>query len=407
MNKECINLVPDAAKCSGCGACMAVCPRRAIDMREGTHGCKYPVINENACIGCGKCVQTCPYHEPDPARSPRRAYAAAGKVADVVRSSASGGVFASLALSWIQQGGLVAGAVMDCAEQVKVYHVLSGEAEDVRRMQGSKYVQSDAWRCYGEAAAALKAGRQVLFSGTPCQVAAVRQLTGDPQNLTTIDLICHGVPPVKLLDEYVALLGKRFRGKIVGFTFRDKSVGRNFCARLDVQRGKRRRSYYLRSSILSFYRHFLNGALYRENCYSCPYARMERVADLTIGDYWGVETQHAEEIQSGRMPVRDDWSCVLVNTDKGQRLLDSHGGALALYPSTPEGVAKENHQLRHPSVKPDSRDKLLEDLEKGGYAAIEDAFVQSCGGNLRYHVRMLKQLRENEKARKNCEGSAT
>ena len=406
MNKERIELVPDAAKCSGCGACMAACPRQAIVMREGQYGCKYPVIDEAACVRCGKCLQICPYQPLADAAAPRAVYAAAGTAEDVVRNSASGGIFATLALDWISQGGLVAGAVMDCTDGVQVYHVLSGKAEDVGGMQGSKYVQSDAWRSYGEVVEALRAGKPVLFSGTPCQIAAIRRLTGDPNNLTTIDLICHGVPPVKMLDEYVRLLGKRFRGQISGFTFRDKSVRRDFCARIDVQRG-RKRSYYLRSSILSFYKHFLTGTFYRENCYSCPYARLERVSDLTIGDYWGIEARHAEDIRNGKMPVRKDWSCVLVNTEKGQQLLDVHGSALALYASQADWVAQDNHQLRHPSARPAERAALLERYEQGGYAAVEDAFMQKCGGKLRYHVRLIRQLCQNAKARKADKGSGS
>lgn len=406
MKKERINLVPDPVKCSGCGACLAVCPRRAIEMRENQTGCKYPVIDEAACVGCGQCTAICPYQADGDATLPLEAYAAAGKTEKLVQNSASGGVFVSLAMSWIQSGGLVAGAVMDCTERLQVYHILSGKAEDVQRMQGSKYVQSDAWRCYAEVVRALQEGKRVLFSGTPCQAAAIRKLTGNPANLTTLELICHGVPPLRMLDEYAAILGRRFGGRVSALTFRDKSVGRQFCARIDVRRGVKKRSYYLRPSLLSFYRHFLSGAIYRENCYTCPYARPERESDLTIGDYWGIEKRHAEEIRTGQMPLRGDWSCVLVNTGKGQRLLEEHGGDMRLYATRPEWVAEENQQLRRPSARPDNREALLQQYEKGGYAAVEKAFVAGCGGALRYQVRVFRQLRENEKARKDCKGSA-
>lgn len=397
MNKERIELVPDASKCSGCGACMVICPRRAITMQEGQYGCKYPVIDEAACVQCGKCLQICPWESLENKVVPDGAYAAAGKNSDVVKRSASGGVFATLALNWIRSGGVTAGAVMDCTDNVQVYHALSEREDDVQRMQGSKYAHSDAWRCYAEICTALRAGKRVLFSGTPCQVAAVRRLTGNPTNLTTIDLICHGVPPVRMLNEYVRLLGKRFRGNISGFSFRDKSTGREFCARIDVQRRKKR-TYYLRSSVLSFYRHFLTGVFYRENCYSCPYARLERVSDLTIGDYWGIDSGHADDFAAGRMPVRNDWSCVLVNTDKGRRLLDEHGGELDLYHTEVTWIAQGNHQLCHASARPPERVSMLACYEQGGYTAVEDAFVQSFGGKLRYNVRLVKQVLQNKKA---------
>lgn len=407
MNKEPIRLFDDPAKCCGCGACAAVCARRAIRMEADGSGCVYPVIDQAQCVGCGRCRQVCAYQAKAAGQRPMEAYAAVGRDDALVRCSASGGMFASLARSWLREGGLVAGAVMDVDGGAQVYHVLSGSEEDLRRMQGSKYVQSDAGRCYGEVMAALKRGERVLFSGTPCQAAAIQTLTGNPENLTTIDLVCHGVPPEKMLDEYVRLLGRRFHAKVTGLAFRDKSVPREFCARVEVQRGKKRRCVYLRSSILSFYKHFLAGRTYRENCYSCPYARLERVADVTIGDYWGVENHHGEDIRAGRMPARSDWSCLLVNTPKGRALLNAHGGEIALYPSQAEWAAEANHQLRHPSEKPEGRDALLARYAQGGYAAVEADFVRAQGGEWRYRFRLCRQMHENEKARKAREGSAT
>ncbi len=405
MEKKPIRLYEDPRQCSGCGACLAVCPKAAIKMVEGTYGCKYPVIDHAACIGCGKCRAVCAYQSPQAGEKPVAVYAAVGRDDQLIKHSASGGMFASLAMRWIRDGGLVAGAVMDVAPEVQVYHLLSDREEDIRRMQGSKYVQSDAWRCYADVAAALKNGKQVLFTGTPCQVAAIKALTSDPDNLTTIDLICHGVPPVRLLNDYVHLLGRRFHGKVTGFTFRDKSVQREFCARIDVQRGKRQRSYYLRSSVLSYYKHFLSGTLYRENCYSCPYARQERTADMTIGDYWGISKHHAEDFAAGRMPQRTDWSCVLVSTEKGRALLNDFGMDIALYPSKLEWVAEQNRQLCQPTVMPDRRQEAIQRYETAGYAAIETDFMRDRGGQLRYLVRLYRQIRENKQARQAAEGS--
>lgn len=396
MNDEAIRLVKSSTDCSGCGACMAVCPKQAITMRPGENGCLYPVIDEGNCVHCGKCQHICEYAGGTAGGNlPRSVYAAAGKDADLVRNSASGGVFATLAKSWIQAGGMVAGAVMDCGGGVKVYHVLSDKPEDVRRMQGSKYVQSDAWRCYVDVQAALKDGKRVLFSGTPCQTAAIRALTGDPEHLITVELICHGVPPQTMLDEYVRILSKRFGGKLMDFTFREKRVPKSFCARMDIQKGKRVRSLYLRSHELSFYKHFLEGTIYRENCYSCPYAKQERGSDLTIGDYWGVEKYHQDDFASGAMEKRSDWSCILVGSAKGEALLKQHGGTMTVHPSRLEWAMAENHQLRHPMQKPASRSEVLHLYQTGGYSAVENSFIHKHGGRLRYFLRVMKQLRRN------------
>ncbi len=392
MDREKINLVPDKEKCSGCGACAAICAQNAITMQEDQTGCKYPSVDETLCLQCGRCMKVCSYREAPDVQMPLAAYAACGRDCEQVRHSASGGIFAALAQSWIQKGGAAAGAVMDIDRHVKVYHVLSDRPEDIRRMQGSKYAQSDAWRCYRDVTAALKAGKQVLFSGTPCQVAAVRALTGNPDNLTTIDLICHGVPPVRMLDEYLHLLEKRFGGKITDFSFRDKKAGRDYCARFVLRRGRTERALYLSSSMLSYYKHFLQGMNCRENCYTCPYAKLERNSDVTIGDYWGVEKQHQLDFQSGKMPNRKDWSCVLVNTEKGERLMEKHAGMIERYRSSAEAIAQENHQLCHPTKRPEQRDELLNLYCSGGYAALEKQFLHSVGG-LRYYFRLLKQLR--------------
>ncbi|MBQ8200136.1 MAG: Coenzyme F420 hydrogenase/dehydrogenase, beta subunit C-terminal domain [Clostridia bacterium] len=398
MNRQVIDLVPDAADCSGCGACMLVCPKGAITMQAALDGSLFPVIDQKQCIGCGRCLRQCVYRQPADLNAPKEACAAVARDSEVVSHSASGGMFAALAKHWIQCGGLVAGAVMDCSHSVQVYHILSDRVEDVQRMQGSKYVQSDAWRCYQAVLDALAAGKQVLFSGTPCQVAAIRELTGDPDHLTTIDLICHGVPPLKLLDDYVRLLSRRFHGQIEAFRFRDKALKKSFSASLDVRYGEKVKRFHLRSHELSFYKYFLEGANYRENCYSCPFARLERTADLTIGDYWGVRKRHAADFEAKKMPDVADWSCVLVNTPKGRRLLDLHAQEISLYASAPEWVAEENHQLSQPTIPPEGRMSLKRLYEQKGYGGVEKAFIQEKGGSLKYHLRLCKQLYRNQRA---------
>jgi coenzyme F420-reducing hydrogenase beta subunit len=134
MEKKTIRLFDEPHQCSGCGACLVVCPKQAIRMTERKYGCKYPVIDEDACVGCGKCERVCAYQSPRVGQQPAAAYAAVGENAELVSRSASGGIFASLAMRWICEGGLVAGAVMDVQDNMQVYHLLSDKAEDIRRM---------------------------------------------------------------------------------------------------------------------------------------------------------------------------------------------------------------------------------------------------------------------------------
>lgn len=393
-----IVLVKDAASCCGCGACLTVCPKQAITMEEDAYGCRYPKIDPDKCVHCGKCVKICQYAAPTGGNVPLAVYAAVGKCAQMVRNSASGGIFASLAKSCAQKGGLASGAVLDCENsRADVYHMLSCQESDLRRMQGSKYVQSEAWRSYPDVTEALKAGKTVLFSGTPCQVAAIKALTGDPENLVTVDVVCHGVPPLKMLNDYLGVLSGYLQGEIRDFRFRDKACQKQYAARIDTDNHGKSKRVYLKSSLLSFYAYFLKGTFFRENCYSCPYAGINRVSDITIGDYWGIEQFHGGQFRSGEMPRRNDWSCVLVNTSKGEAFLRDHGEALMLYPSRLEWVVQKNQQLKEPVKRPKNRDFQRKLYKESGYRAVEAAFVQENGGKLRFGLRMIRDILENSR----------
>ena len=385
-------------ECCGCGACAAVCPKKAITMKEDQYGCVYPSIDVGLCVNCGACLRVCAYGNMEQRRRPLQAWAAVGKEASLVEKSASGGVLATVAKSLMEDGGTVCGAVLSREDgALRAEHILSGEMEDLPRLQGSKYVHSQAWRCYAELRNALASGKTVLFSGTPCQVAAVKRLTGDPDNLITMDLVCHGVPPLRMLNEFGEILGKRLGGHVENIVFRDKTCGKNFCARVDVTRNRRKRSYYLSAHQLSFYRHFLDGSIYRENCYFCPYANLARISDLTIGDYWGIEERYRKEITEGMMPNRKDWSCILVNTEKGASFLRTYGKMLSLFTSCPEWIAEGNEQLKTPSRKSVNRDHVLKEYVTGGYKRLERAYVAESGGRLRFCWRMFKNIRRNKK----------
>lgn len=394
-------LLKTEENCSACGACLAACPRQAISMQEDEYGCLYPVIQLEQCVHCGICERICPYGqtEANPSCS-AECYAAAATCRSLARASASGGIFAALAVKVLEDGGMAAGAVMDCGEQLQVYHVLSDKIEDVRRMQGSKYVQSEAWRCYQDVQNALKEGKTVLFSGTPCQVDAVKKMTGNPERLITVDLICHGVPPQKMLDEYVRILNRRFQGQLIRMAFRDKTCGKPFCASLVFARGHKERTFFAKAKYLSFYQHFLNGDIYRENCYSCPYAKTERIADLTLGDYWGVHQAHAAEMENGVMNPETAWSCVMVHTEKGKKFLERCEEKLELHPSQLEWIVKENKQLLAPCSKTEKREKVLRNYLRGGYAAVEKAFIRDSCGILRYYKRLIVELADNRKKSK-------
>ena len=141
----------------------------------------------------------------------------------------------------------------------------------------------------------------------------------------------------------------------------------------------------------------MKGIFYRESCYACPYACSERVSDLTIGDYWGVDEKHRAHYETGRMERRTDWSCLLVNTEKGKAFLERHKLALKMIPSLMEWIAEKNRQLKEPSQKPKEREEVLRLYREGGYDAVEKAFIRAFGGKLRYDWRVLKNMYTNHK----------
>ncbi|MBP3633294.1 MAG: Coenzyme F420 hydrogenase/dehydrogenase, beta subunit C-terminal domain [Oscillospiraceae bacterium] len=384
--------------CTGCGACVYACPQEAIRMQEDEFGFVYPAIDETLCVRCGCCTKLCAQRENLEKHLPVQAHAAFGADEKTVRNSASGGVFASLAESTMAHGGMAAGAVMTIENgEVQVRHILSENPEDILLMQGSKYVHSQAWHSYGSVAQAVQTGKTVLFSGTPCQVAAVKALLDDPEKLVTMDIVCHGVPPVRLLDGFLKTMEKRLGGKIRAFRFRDKTGGKAYCAKFEMHNG---RSFLLKSNQLSFYKYFLQSHICRENCYNCPYAGLSRVSDLTVGDYWGIEKRHEAELANGTMPKRADWSAILVNTEKGRRFLKAHEDALCLWASEPYLVAQDNAQLNAPCGKSSKRKEILSQYAAGGYKAVERGFIKENGGYLRYFKRFTKDLYQNNKQRK-------
>lgn len=392
--------LPRGEGCSACGACLAMCPVEAIQMEASAEGFLYPAIQKDKCISCGKCASVCSLRETEEKHQPLEAYAAVGHNDALVRNSASGGAFASLATQCVQQGGLVAGAVMDTdGEDLRVYHQLTNHVEGIGPMQGSKYVQSDAWKCYKELAQAVRQGKTVLFAGTPCQVSAVKRITGNPDNLITMDLVCHGVPSLQMLNDYVKILNRRFCGRIKQIAFRDKTIEKNYTARIDIVRGERDKALYLRAHSMSYYKYFLEGKVQRDSCYACQYACLARISDITVGDYWGIEKHQSEEIIQRNAEKKTHWSCLMANTPKGKSFLKRYGQILERFPTKATHVAEANQQLNAPSKRPAERVKLLKLYREKGYAGIETAFLRDTGGKVRYYWRILKEMRRH----KGCE----
>lgn len=344
----------DKRLCTGCLACVQACPGHCISSDYDECGFLYPRIDHEKCISCGRCVSVCPQCTPLELVRPSMAYAAAGRQAEKIAASTSGGIFALLSDCFIKNGDFVCGAVLQ--EDLTLHHRLAKDADTVNRMRGSKYIQSNLLSALDEVLDSLKQGNRVLFCGTPCQVAAVRALSQNAGNLYTIDLICHGVPSADAFARYV----KECMNikDAVGVTFRDKNkyVSTSFSyvfERRDKNGGLKKQRVFAHNDV--FYQAFLDGCSYRESCYTCPYARDMRVGDITIGDC-------ANERAYRQKQLGDVLSTVLINTEKGCQLFDLIKQELNYTHASYEQEVCLNGQLRAPVAREKRRDDFYQDL---------------------------------------------
>lgn len=380
-------------KCCGCGACQNVCPKHAISLEEDEFGYVYPRINETLCINCHLCRNVCLYQNEVPLNFPIQTYAAASKSEITIQNSASGGLFAAIAEFVIKQGGVVAGCVMKCVEgKLFVQHTVCTKLEDLVEMQGSKYVQSDCGDIYKRIKGYLDEDRLVLFSGTPCQIAALKTFLRGKEypKLVTADIICHGVPNQKMFHGFLDCLERDLKKKIIRFKFRDKSAGWGLRSGVFYSQNSVLAKINITAGELSFYKLFLDSEIYRDNCYTCPFAKRERVSDITLGDYWGVEIEHPEilSVKGGKIDSNSGCSCVLVNSEKGKAVIDSIHNDIALYDTTFEKIAAHNEQLVRPSTIGKNRKEILMLFSQGEYTAVEKWFSNKKG--LKYKLKRLR-----------------
>jgi len=357
------------SECTGCGACVAVCPVSCISFRDDTEGFWQPCLNVKECTGCGRCSTVCPV-----VHSAASVFAVIGKIIEgksqsplpefyaswnldktVRRLSSSGGVFSVFAEMVVDDGGLVFGAIFD--DDFVVRHASADCRSDLLKQRGSKYVQSYISRSsYREIAGALAEGRQVLFSGTPCQTAGVRFCLGrDYQNLLCIDLICHGVPSPRLFKKYLCYSIQR-NGEIESIAFRDKLRGwKKFCIAHKYKKGSLQHFDQMDDPYMAG---FLKNYTLRRCCYKCIFANCQRFGDITLADFWGIGGTHPEY-------DREDLgtSLLIVNSLKGRAALEAVEKKLFTAVVERETALKSNSLFSHPiGTVPLERDTFYKDM---------------------------------------------
>jgi len=352
--------VTENAKCTGCLACRAKCPNNCIDIATDDEGFPIPQIDESRCSNCGLCTLCCPENAKNdaPINNCRRVIGARLKDDDKLSKSASGGFFIGLASKTLETPG---NAVFGCAldENLVARHICVTDINEAEALQSSKYVQSNVGNAYSQAKAFLSEGKSVLFSGTPCQVAGLYAYLGkNYDNLSTADLICHGVPSPLLFKRYTDRLTKKYSGKIVDVNLRDKHKfgwGVNTGVKIKTNTGTKNK--VIPRQLDPYISSFLDGFIFRESCYSCRYSCGRRVSDFSLGDFWGVDNSHPEHYDARGVSV------VLVNSEKGERILEEILDDFETFETTFDIAASRNSNLVRPSPRPALRNEAYKEIK--------------------------------------------
>ena len=301
------------SECCGCTACQQICPVQCIVMTSDEEGFLYPKINEGQCIGCQKCEAVCPIQTPPLVKGKTQTYVGYAQNEKIRRRSSSGGIFSLAAEYVLKRGGAVFGAAFDDA--LAVHHICVESEEDLDKLRGSKYVQSSLENTYAQAEEYLIDGRWVLFSGTACQIAGLKNYLGkEYDRLLTIDVLCHGVPSPKIWKLYLEDQERKYNSKIISIQFRDKKLGwKRYSIRIQFENG---REYAVPFTKDKFMNLFLGNIDLRPSCYDCRFKAFPRPSDMTIGDCWGIE-HHLPELDDDKGA-----SVIVVHTEKGQAVLN-------------------------------------------------------------------------------------
>lgn len=372
-----MKLLCDREVCTGCGACLNVCPCNAISMVQHADGFHFPSIDREKCLGCYACGNVCPQLKEGNEKNVAvpHVYAVASKEKEDSTASTSGGFFWHLAQRVLRDGGYVVGAVMQESWSVELQ--MSNDKNVVERMRGSKYVESMAGLTFQEVKQALRSDATVLFCGLPCQVAGLLSYLGDsPEKLITVDIVCHGTPSTGLFQAYVNELEQDAPVDKVLFRYKQKKWTPLLESNVYIKRKsglEEIRDYKDDPYLIAFNS---NGA-FRESCYSCKYAKIPRVADITIGDFMGLG------VSCDFDDVDDAWSGgvsqVLINSDKGRKAFEEIKASLIYAERSLRECFYFNHNLWKPSTRPDSMINFYSEYSENGWKFVADKYLHPKG----------------------------
>ena len=352
-------------KCYGCEACVQVCPKGALCMQEDDEGFRYPILNAALCVHCGLCSKVCP-HENMPARHGNDKYVFGGYIKDeyVRFESTSGGAFSAIADAFCDDNYVIFGAEM---KGLSVWHSYITDKKDLSKFRKSKYSQSNIGKAYQLTKAFLGMGKKVLFSGTPCQIAGLKSFleNTNQDNLLTVEVICEGVPSPLYLRKYEQSLEKKSGALIESIDYRYKgySLFGNHkwdfeMMRIAVMMKNNKKKVIEKDRWFNpFWSVWLKHLMSRPSCYECLFAATERVADISLGDLWGVHL-YCPELYGKNGGA----SLSVANTEKGKTVLQAsevkmYGHELKFE----EALQYQSPMKKHINSNPD-RELFMQDL---------------------------------------------
>ncbi len=373
----------DSTECCGCGACAAACHNGSINIVVNEEGFNYPVIDTVSCVECNNCRKVCPVlKEKTSLTTPKTVYACSNKNQAIKDKSSSGGAFSSLAEYVILQGGVVYGFAFD--DEFLVKCICVENILDLPKLYGSKYVEGTIDKAvFLDIKKQIASGRKVLFSGTPCQVAAVKSFVGiNAENLITVEVICHGVPSQKVYESYLNYLKNKYKSDIKSITFRSKKYNwENYATSIEFSN---RKKYQKINSVESKYmRGFLLNIYLRKSCGNCKFKIDNTSADITLGDFWRIDRWHKD------MYKKDGVSLVVVNSQNGKELFDKIKETIEFSEVNYETAIKCNRVLNNSNPTNPTREAFFRDFIAGDLN-YEQLMKKYC--HIKIHDRLLTNL---------------
>ena len=355
------------SECLGCGACAQACPKQIISFEEDNEGFKYPkIIDSDQCINCGMCHKVCPIENPAiKHENDKYVFGGYSLDKDNRNKSTSGGIFFEIAKNHFlkKKNVVVYGAT---SSGLEVFHEKATNLEDCKKFRKSKYSQSDTKAIYLDVRNNLNNNKQVIFSGTPCQIAALRcfLLGKNYDNLLTVEVVCEGVPSPLYLRKRISLLEQKKKMKLESYDYRCKSKKNSRILKWDFQmeeiilkNSKREKRYFKDRWFNPFWSIWLQHLMSRPSCYECPYTEKGRVADITLGDLWGVHI-YCPELYG----KNGGSSLIICNTEKGKATLEEIKNSLFGHELNYDDAIRYQGPLKKHIESNPKRDEFMQDL---------------------------------------------